>query len=71
MDNRRYGLRRFTMAAIPAGLCLPATTAAFASKRAFQAIAAFVAVVRAFSLSLLWSRRQDDYDKYDFVFVVI
>ena len=64
MDNRRYGLRRFTTAAIPAVLRSSATTAAFAAERAFQDIAASAAVLNAFSSPLLWSRRRDKHDEY-------
>ena len=64
MDNRRYGLRRFTTAAIPAVLRSLATTAAFAAERAFQDIAASVAVLNTFSSPLLWSRRRDKHDEY-------
>jgi hypothetical protein len=64
MDNRRYGLRRFTTAAIPAVLRSSATTAAFAAERAFQDIAASAAVLNAFSCPLLSSRRRDEHDEY-------
>ena len=64
MDNRRYGLRHFTTAAIPAVLRSSATTAAFAAERAFQDIAASAAVLNAFSSPLLWSRRRDEHDEY-------
>ena len=64
MDNRRYGLRRFTTAAIPAVLRLSATTAAFAAERAFQDIAASAAVLNAFSSPLLWSQKHASHDEY-------
>ena len=63
MEYRCYGLRRFTTAAIPAVLCLSATTAAFAGERAFQAVAASAAVLHAFSSPLLWSRRRVEHDE--------
>ena len=64
MDDRRYGLRRFTTAAIPAVLYLLATTAAFSAKRAFQDMAASVVVLHVFSSPFLWSQRQSKHDKY-------
>ena len=64
MDYRRYGLRRFNTAAIPAVLCVLATTAAFAAECAFQDIAAYVETLRAFSSPLLRSRRRDEHDEY-------
>ena len=45
------------MAAIPVVLRSLATTAAFAAERAFQDIAASVAVLNTFSSPLLWSQR--------------
>ena len=64
MDNRRYVLRCFTTAAIPAVLRLSATTAAFATERAFQDMAASAAVFHDFSSPLLQPRRQAEHDKY-------
>ena len=64
MDYRRYGLRCFTKAEIPAVLRSLATTAVFAAKGAFQDIAASAAVLNAFSSPLVWSRRQDKHDEY-------
>ena len=64
MNYRCYGLRHFTTAAIPAVLCLLATTAAVAAECAFQAVAASAAVLHAFSSPLLWSRRRVKHDKY-------
>ena len=64
MDYRRYGLRYFTTAAIPAVLHLSATTAAFAAERAFQDMAASAAVLHAFSSPLLRSQRRDKHDEY-------
>ena len=52
MDNRRYGLSRFTVVAITAVLHLSVTTAAITDERVFQAIAASTAVLRAFSSPL-------------------
>ena len=64
MDYRRYGLRYFTTAAIPAVLHLLATTAVFAAERAFEDMAASAAVLHAFSSPLLRSRGQVKHDEY-------
>ena len=64
MDYRRYGLRRFNTALIPAVLRASAPTAAFAAKRAFQDIVASAVVLHAFSSPLLWARRRDKHDEY-------
>ena len=64
MNYRRYGLRRFTTAAIPAVLRSSAMTATFAAERAFQDMTASAAVLHVFSSPLLRSQRQAKHDEY-------